>query len=542
VAPRRKLLVAIAIGVVLAGLPVAALNLWLGGIADRHARDELELSARRTMALAEARLSRVAAILDDLAARGVDSCRHAHIEMLRQATFATTPLKELSIVTADGRTLCTDIGNHTEARSIVSSEPAMPGGRQWLEVIHLGDGADRWVRMRRPGTGSANGIAALIPAELFVPFLSAHGGPLNFHVRMVTGLGSLIAEVGGMADAADGHNPPLAAARASQRYPLKITMAASGTSLASNRDDLRTLGGVVSGVIAILILALAVLLPRRERGNPVAEIERALKAGEFVPYYQPIVDIRTGRLRGAEVLMRWRKADGTIVPPAAFIPLAESSGLIIELTRVMMRRACHELGSALGRRPHLKVGFNLTARHFDDEEIVSDVSRIFKKSPLRLSQIMLEVTERQPLENLTETRRVVAALQGLGVRVAIDDVGTGHSGLSYMLKLGVDVIKIDKVFIDSIGTDRNSNTIIETLIDLAQNMRMEVVAEGVETFEQVVYLRELGVRAAQGYVFAPPLPGTAFLQLVEAIDPVKPAAEPAAASAPAAPAKRYAAA
>jgi sensor c-di-GMP phosphodiesterase-like protein len=107
------------------------------------------------------------------------------------------------------------------------------------------------------------------------------------------------------------------------------------------------------------------------------------------------------------------------------------------------------------------------------------------------------------------------------VRIAIDDVGTGHSGLSYMLKLGVDIIKIDKMFIDSVGIDHHSNTIIGTLVDLAQNMRMDVVAEGVETFEQVEHLRNLGIRAAQGYVFAPPLPGSAFLQLVEAIDPLK---------------------
>ena len=278
---------------------------------------------------------------------------------------------------------------------------------------------------------------------------------------------------------------------------------------------------IASGLLAIVILALSVLLPRRERDNPIAEIERALKAGEFVPYFQPIVDIRSGRLRGAEVLIRWRKPDGTIVPPASFIPLAESSGLIIELTRALMRRVCQEAGAVLGARPHLKVGFNLTARHFADEEIVEDVRKIFKKSPLQLSQIVLEVTERQPIENLTETRRVIAALQGLGVKVAIDDVGTGHSGLSYMLKLGVDIIKIDKMFIDSLGTDRNSNTIIETLIDLAQNMRMDVIAEGVESFEQVLHLRDLGIRAAQGFVFSPPLPCSAFLQLVETIDPLK---------------------
>ena len=94
------------------------------------------------------------------------------------------------------------------------------------------------------------------------------------------------------------------------------------------------------------------------------------------------------------------------------------------------------------------------------------------------------------------------------------------AGLSYMLKLGVDIIKIDKMFVDAIGTDRNSTTIVETLVDLAHNMRMDVVAEGVENFEQVMHLRELGIRSAQGYVFAPPLPGSAFLQLVEAIDPL----------------------
>jgi sensor c-di-GMP phosphodiesterase-like protein len=181
------------------------------------------------------------------------------------------------------------------------------------------------------------------------------------------------------------------------------------------------------------------------------------------------------------------------------------------------------------------MGFNLTAQHFASEEIVDDVRKIFnRKSPLRLSQIVLEVTERQPIENLTETRRIVAALQGLGLKVAIDDVGTGHSGLSYMLKLGVDIIKIDKMFIDSLGTDRHSNTIIETLIDLAQNMRMDIIAEGVETFEQVIHLRDLGIRSAQGYVFAPPLPGPAFLQLMEAIDPLKKPEDQAAATAAAA--------
>src|SRR5262249_33599711 len=154
-------------------------------------------------------------------------------------------------------------------------------------------------------------------------------------------------------------------------------------------------------------------------------------------YFQPVIDLRTGKLRGAEVLARWVKPDGTVILPGTFIALAEQSGIILDLTRSLMRQVSRDLGRTLAARPHLKVSFNVIARHFVDEEVVSDVNDIFKRSAIRLSQVVLEMTERQPIENLTETRRVIAALQRIGVLVAIDDVGTGHGGLSYMLKLGV---------------------------------------------------------------------------------------------------------
>ncbi len=524
---RRKLFVAIGIGVVLSGPPVAALNLWLGSVVERQSIEELDLSARRHMALAEARIAKAISTLDDLAARNIDSCRVSSVDALRQVTFQTMPVKELSIVSADGRTLCTDVGNQPEQRKVVSSEPLAANSQLLLEMVRLGERPERWLRIRRPGAGGANGIAALMPAALFVPQVSTYGNTPKFYAQMMTAGGALIAESGQPVPAGDREDL-MVVDQPSSQYALKAVISSPRSAIAANLSDLPAMGTVASGLLAIFILALSILLPRRERDNPIADIERALRAGEFVPYFQPIVDIRSGKLRGAEVLIRWRKPDGNIVLPAMFIPLAESSGLIIELTRRLMRRVCQEAGPVLGARPHLKVGFNLTAQHFANEQIVDDVRGIFKKSPLRLSQLVLEVTERQPIENLTETRRIIAALQGLGVKIAIDDVGTGHSGLSYMFKLGVDIIKIDKMFIDSLGTDRNSNTIIGTLIDLAHNMRMEVIAEGVESFEQVVHLRELGVRAAQGFVFSPPLPCSAFLQLVETIDPLKAsgAAEP----------------
>jgi sensor c-di-GMP phosphodiesterase-like protein len=526
---RRKELLAVLIGVALAGVPMGAFNLWLNYFIEQQGQDEVISVARRSIAMADTRLARLVASLDDLAQRGIVTCRPAHIEALRQANFATTPIKELSIIDPAGETLCTDLGLPLGIRKLVVSQPLTADGKLVIDVVNLGDRRESMIRVRRMGAGGENTLAALAPIELFVPQIVMQGGPLKSDAILTTREGLLL--VGnGLGRHNDG-NDRFVATIQSERYNLNATVYLSREQVLAAYSRLHAVGTVISGVIALGIIGFALILPARRRGDPVAEIERALEAGELVPYFQPVVDITTGRLRGAEVLIRWRKADGSLVLPAAFIPLLESSGLIIEVTRSLMRRTRDEVGAAYGSRPHLKIGFNLAAAHFADETIVRDVRDIFENSPIRLNQVVLEVTERQPLENLTEARRIIVALQELGVSFAIDDVGAGHSGLSYMLKLGVDIIKIDKMFIDAIGTDRNSATIIETLIELARNLRMDIIAEGVESFEQVVFLRDLGIRAAQGYVFAPALPASSFLQLVEATDPLPHAAlRPAASS------------
>jgi sensor c-di-GMP phosphodiesterase-like protein len=511
----RRNLWAIVAGVFIAAVPLVAFDLWLGSLIEQQGQDEADISARRAMAVAESRVSQVVRTLDDLAAVGVDSCRPEDAILLRRAAFATTPIKEIAVLDAGGKPLCTDPDLPQGERKILSSEPLSGTVGYTIDIVTLGNG-ERAVRLRRHVATGPNSIAALIPAALFLPMVSTNGGPFSAYASMATPGGVTI---GGSGD--PGMRNPFISRLASEKYGFKVAIAMPREMVLGGRADLQRLGVFATSAIAMLLITFALILPRRRStSNPVAEIERALDAGEFVPYYQPIVDIRSGQLRGAEVLVRWRKPDGTLVLPGSFIPLAESSGLILDMTRDLMKRVCAEAGAAIGRRPALKISFNFAGKLFADESIVKDVRNIFSASPISMSQVVLEVTERDPIENLTETRRIIAALQGLGVRIAIDDVGTGHAGLSYMLKLGVDIIKIDKMFVDSIGTDRNSTTIVETLVDLAHNMRMDVVAEGVENFEQVMHLRELGIRSAQGYVFAPPLPGSAFLQLLEAIDPL----------------------
>ena len=297
------------------------------------------------------------------------------------------------------------------------------------------------------------------------------------------------------------------------------------TGVVANHDDLRRIGMVMTGGIALIILLFALLLSKRERDR--SDARTWPRRSGTTSSCRTTSRSSTCRPAGCSAPKCWcagARPDGTFVEPNAFVLLLESSGLVLEFTRKLMRRVRKELGDAVGRRPNMSIAFNVAPRHFDDALILNDVGTIFDGSAIRLSQIVLELTERHEVANLTNMRRTIAALQRVGCKVAIDDVGTGHSGLSYILKLGVDIIKIDKIFVEAIGSEGHSKPIIETLIDLAKNMRMEIIAEGVETFDQVTYLRERGIGAAQGYVFAPPLPAATFLQLLEAMDPVADAA------------------
>lgn len=523
----RRNIIAIAVGLLLVSAPLAAFEFWVGGFVDRQAQAELGVGARRAVALAETRLDQARAALDAIAEQGVRACDSAAVSAMRQAVFDAAPVKDVVLLGPAGQTLCSGSAMPSGSLLTVSSH-ALPDKTGLLLDVMRAPGGKTVLRLRRKIGASVNEMAALMPASLLMPQATIAGTSTSAYVELIAADGGLIDTAG--ARPADGE-PRFTANVKSARFGLVYDVVVPRSIVPAARTDIRWVGKIAIGVLAMILIAFALLMQRRTLDNPVAEMKRALKAGEFVPYYQPIVDIGSGQLRGAEVLVRWRKPNGTLVLPGSFIPLAESSGLIRDMTRNLMRRVCIEAGEAVGRRPALKISFNFAGHLFSDRSIVKEVRNIFAGGPIKFSQVVLEVTERDPIENFTETRQTIAALQGLGVRIAIDDVGTGHSGLSYMLKLGVDIIKIDKMFVDAVGTDRNATTIVETLIDLAHNMRMDIVAEGVETFEQVMHLRDRGIRQAQGYVFAPPLPGSSFLQLIEAIDPLpRPASESEAAA------------
>lgn len=313
---------------------------------------------------------------------------------------------------------------------------------------------------------------------------------------------------------------------ASQTFPVNAVLHLPWSTSRESMSSLIlfvNIGGIGLGIIFVI---LVFSLLRRPVDFETA-IERGLRRREFVPFYQPCFSAATGALVGCEVLIRWIKPDGTVVPPGMFIQKAEETGLAVPMTIQLMEKMRDEMGPLYSARPELKLAVNLFADHFNDMSAVESVKDLFANSPIRFSQLVFEVTERYPLPNLNRARTAIAGFQELGCRVALDDAGTGHGGLTYLQKLGMDQIKIDKIFIDSIVDGVAAVPIVDSLIALGHEMNLEIVAEGVENVVQLKYLKARNVDTVQGFLFAPPLPFEKYSRLVQEMIPVE-TSEPAA--------------
>jgi sensor c-di-GMP phosphodiesterase-like protein len=507
------------VGLALASIPFAVFEFWLDGRVEFEARSEVSSNARRGVAVINARLSRVAAALESVSIYDA-VCQPEQLEALRMTTFKTSPIKEISILGLDSQTSCTDSGLKLGPRQVVGQPQATSIPDTFVEILHFADLKQSMIRVRRV-LANGDAVGALVALDTLVPTASAQAANGQVvHGRVQGRDGTLIAEVNMAAIAQVPASELFFAQADSETFGIQVSVWRTRAEVMAAISSMRINGLIVCGAIGLIALGLSMLLMRRRAQSPTERLAAALAAGEFVPYYQPIIDINTGKLIGAEVLVRWRKPDGSIGMPGTFISQMEDNGLVQELSKSLMRQACRDLAQVYGRCANLRVSFNLTAEEFENEATVGEIRSIFFRSPVRLSQIVLELTERQEPSNFNKTRQVIASMQVLGCKVALDDVGTGHSGLSSILKLGVDIIKIDKMFVDSMDDDRNSAAIIATLVDLAHKLGMDTVAEGVEHFEQVTELRRRGIRAAQGFVFSPALPATAYVQLIDALYPV----------------------
>ena len=253
-----------------------------------------------------------------------------------------------------------------------------------------------------------------------------------------------------------------------------------------------------------------------ERLELEAQLRRAIRDGHVVAYYQPKFDLASGRITGCEALARWRHPERGLVSPAEFIPVAEATGLICELGESVLREACAQV-HAWRQAGHsdLTLNANLSPRQLKDELIVEQIARVLEQTGFPSSCLDLEVTENSLIHNEERASLVLERLRECGIRISLDDFGTGYSSLRHLKRFRVEALKIDQSFVRGIGLDSEDEAIISAILSIAQNMHLRVVAEGIETERQLIFLRDRACEEGQGFYLSEPLSAEAFTAFLE---------------------------
>lgn len=248
----------------------------------------------------------------------------------------------------------------------------------------------------------------------------------------------------------------------------------------------------------------------------INELRKAIRNEEFMLYYQPLINLITGNIVGAEALIRWKHPIKGWISPAEFIPIAEASGLILDIGRWTLDKACKQkkMWNDIGYND-LLLSINLSSREFNDEKLFTNIKHLIEKYKLDSSNIQLEITETAAMADINASIKTVQQLKSLRLRVALDDFGTGYSSLNYLKLLPIDVIKLDNSFINSIEDENQDEKFLSTIIQLGQILNLEVVAEGVETKQQMEFLRKHSCSIGQGYLFSKPIPVGEFEFLLQ---------------------------
>ena len=300
----------------------------------------------------------------------------------------------------------------------------------------------------------------------------------------------------------------------SKKFPLSIHVLLSPVSsltdvLSSNKVSVGFLT-----LFSLLVSAVTWWLLGRPR-SPIGEIARAIRAHEFIPFVQPLVDAKTHQICGAEVLMRWQHPSVGIINPDLFIPQAEASGLIAPMTWQLMRSVAGQLEAYCGEFPkNFHLSFNISGACCRNNRLLGECRKFLARTHAKNILLGLEITERETLITDGSTIQLIEDISNMGVRLAIDDFGTGHSSLAYLQNFKVDTLKIDQSFVRRIGTEPLSQHIVDNVIDLGLRLGISLVAEGVETPQQADYLRDKGVGSLQGYLFGRPVPMQDFLKAI----------------------------
>lgn len=482
---------------------------------DRQQSKQLQELANIALRRSELAIDFGVATLDDVLKRGPMGCDSAALQAVRLQVYQRSAVKDIRLVNQDGSVICSAYSETLEFDN------------EWVTRPQMLRTADQGLLLFR--VDQINGVALGVLRDVddkhsLVAILGASSALFDIVPSELRDRGEVVAQLDNGADIGRFAPPRVLddTARSftstSRRYPLRAMMRIEPEALRNWNSDCYWPAVLIAAGVGLLFGLLLTRTVVRVEG-PVADIDDGLARREFKPYFQPTFDLRSGAIKGCEVLARWVHRDGTITPPMSFIPLAESSGRIEAITWQILAAALGELRPRLAADKHFKMSINITPRHLMSDGFVERLRLEVRDSGVAARQIVLEVTEREAFADLEKAAAVIDELRGHGFKVAMDDVGVGHSGLSQIKRLGVNTMKIDKFFVDTIAQDGPAATIVEMLVHLAAKLKMGVIAEGIETPEQLQALLACGVQDGQGYLVSPPLPFAkfeAFLALREA--------------------------
>ncbi|PZP61060.1 MAG: hypothetical protein DI597_10820 [Pseudoxanthomonas spadix] len=508
---RARMIVA-ATGLALLGVavPVIATLAMSWHLAVRNEQQRLDRVATLALERAQATMDEATGVLHAMQRSRLAPCSPAHIARMRRAAMDSAVVKEVGFFQG-GLLRCTSWGptevhvpddlppdavGPDDLRLFAHVVPQISGGRQMLALHQhdynvLIDPARFSDLVVGPEVGllvrNAQGVV-LSERSLSDEALAGRMRQRQASGRDATHLFSVVRRDGWVVVAGE-----------------PVARAASGLP---RQQGMLLPVGLLIGAVAVAMVILAF----RRRLSPTGELTRAVQRREFVVHYQPIVRLADAAIVGAEALARWRRPDGTLVRPDQFIPLAEQSGLIDAITDQVLDAIVRDLGPLLAAHPCLYVSLNLSTADLRSGRLLAVLARALEGSGIAPRQLWLEATERGFVD-LAAARRTIEQARQAGHRVALDDFGTGYSSLQYLQGLPLDALKIDKTFVDAIGTGAATAAVTGHIIDMARELGLHCVAEGIETAAQADFLRAQGVGYGQGWLFGKAAPAMAFIEL-----------------------------
>ncbi|WP_321340345.1 EAL domain-containing protein [uncultured Cohaesibacter sp.] len=492
-----------------AGLLTIGMQFAMRWQVEKEIKEDLQISADVMLERASDAAQTAINVLNDLAQSPGLSCTTDHRYRYSEATRSSAWIDTIGLVDRSGNLVCTDLGQSARQTGLL---PAYQLGDKTV-TLSLSAGAGQFdmpslLVVRHVANGRR--LVARVPGELVridpvrndlrrfrYAMLSMEGGTHWFILEPDVSGGDIIDRVSVRSDV----------------LPFEVQMSITEAALDAVTADAREFINLLGLFFGFIMVGIGWYFGRYRptEGDMILD---ALDNGEILPYMQPIIDLDSGAITGCEVLARWLKPNGSIVSPQEFIPLAQNYRLTREVTFRIMQESCRLLDPVVREGQVFKVALNLFSHQMLDDSIVADIEEVFRDSKLGFKNLIFEISDRVPIEEMDLAKDVISQIRALGAEIALDDVGSGHSGLYNLSSISVDILKLDKLLVDALDGGFAGPELVQGLISLAETLNIGVIAEGVEKEEQVIQLRKMGVSAAQGYLFAPPLPASSFCELM----------------------------